>query len=265
MPPERTLRQRILSRETLYGTFLNLGSPMVAEVCARTGLDWLLMDLEHGASGDTELLAMLLACKGTAATPLVRVEQGTRLRIGRALDLGAAGIMVPQVNTVADARDIVSWLRYPPAGRRGVALFTRGADYGSGGHAGVDARNEEVVGILQVESAAAVDAADEIAALDGVDVLFVGPTDLSHQLGIRGQIDHPDFQRAIERVAEAARRHGKAAGVLLWKPDDATRYAELGFTFFSISGDGQLLDRSVRAGLEGTRAAVAAGTQAIRT
>ena len=100
---------------------------------------------------------------------------------------------------------------------------------------------------------AAVEAADEIAAVDGVDVLFVGPTDLSHALGIPGQIDHPDFQAAIERVAEAARAHGKAAGVLVWKAEDAARYAELGYTVFSISSEGSLFERAMRIGCGDTR------------
>ena len=158
------------------------------------------------------------------------MELGTRLRVGRALDLGAEGIMIPQVSTPEEAREIVSWLRFQPVGKRGVALFTRGLDFGSGGHGAVGPRNEEVIGILQIESGAAVKAADGIAAVDGVDVLFVGPTDLSHALGIPGQIDHPDYQAAIEEVARAAKSHGKAAGVLVWKPEDAARYAELGYT-----------------------------------
>ena len=252
-----TLRQRVLAGETTYGTFLNIGAPVATEICARSGLDWVLIDQEHGASGEADLLGHLMAVKGTTATAIVRVEQGARLRIGRALDLGANGIMVPQVSSAEEARDIVSWLRFPPVGRRGVALWTRGLDYGSGGHAGVDTRNEEIVGILQVESAAAVDAAADIAALDGVDVLFVGPTDLSHGLGIRGKIDDPTYVAAITRVAEAARARGKAAGVLLWKPDDIAVYANLGYTFFSLNGDGQLLNGAVRGALGAARDIVA--------
>jgi len=253
MPDRATLRARVLAGETLFGTFLNLGSPLATEICARSGLDWVLIDLEHGAADEGDLLSHMHAVKGTPTTPIVRVEQGTRLRIGRALDLGAGGIMVPQVTSVEDAQDIVSWLRFPPAGRRGVAPFTRGLDFGSGGHGAVDSRNDEIVGILQVESPAAVAAADAIAAIDGVDVLFVGPTDLTHALGIRGQIDHPTYLDAIARVARAAYAHGKAAGVLVWKPEDVRQYAALGYTFFSLTGEGQLLNSAVRAALESAR------------
>ncbi len=246
MPVGRPLRQRVLAGETLIGTFLNLGSPAVAEVCGRAGPDWLLVDLEHGAGGDGDLLAMLQAIAGTGTPAIVRVEQGTRLRVGRALDLGAEGIMVPRIDTVAEAREICSWLRYPPAGIRGVALFTRGLDWGAGGHAAPAKRNDEILGIVQIESVAAVETAEELAALDGVDVLFVGPADLSHALGIPGDIDHPDYQAAIESVGRAARAQGKAAGVLLWKPEDVDRYAAAGYTFFSVSSEGALLLGAVR-------------------
>jgi 2-dehydro-3-deoxyglucarate aldolase/4-hydroxy-2-oxoheptanedioate aldolase len=112
--------------------------------------------------------------------------------------------------------------------------------------------------VIQIESAAAVEAAGEFAALDGVDVLFVGPADLTHALGVRGQIDHPTFLAAVERVAEATRSAGKGAGVLIWRPEDARPYAERGYTFFALSGDGQLLDRAIRGGVAALKEAVGA-------
>jgi 4-hydroxy-2-oxoheptanedioate aldolase len=255
MTPTPPLRQRILARETLFGTFLNLGSIQAAEVCARAGLDWVLVDLEHGSGTEADLLPQLAAIASAGVPALVRVEEGTRLRIGRSLDLGADGVMVPQVASVAAARDIASWLRFPPAGKRGVALFTRGLRYGADGHDSVDSRNGEVVGIVQVESGVGVEAAADIAAIEGIDVLFVGPADLSHALGIRGQLDHPEFDAAIRVVADAARSHGKAAGIMLWKPEEAARYAGLGYTVFSLSTDGALLNAAIRGSLQAGRAA----------
>ncbi len=119
----------------------------------------------------------------------------------------------------------------------------------------MDTRNQEIVGIVQIESREAVDAAADMAAVDGVDVLFVGPADLSHALGVRGQIDHPDFEAAIRSVADAARANGKAAGIMLWKPEEAARYGALGYTFFSLSTDGALLNAVVRSSLQAGRAA----------
>lgn len=249
------LRARTLAGETLFGTFLNLGSIQAAEMCAHAGLDWVLVDLEHGSGTEADLLPQLSAIASAGVTALVRVEEGTRLRIGRALDLGADGVMVPQVGSVTAARDIASWLRFPPSGKRGVALFTRGLRYGIGGHDSVDTRNDEIVGIVQVESRELVAAASDMAAVDGIDVLFVGPADLSHALGIRGQLDHPDFDAALRTVADAARANGKAAGIMLWKPEEATRYAALGYTFFSLSTDGAMLNAAVKASLQAGRAA----------
>lgn len=265
--PATGFRARVLARAPLFGTFLFLGSMGSAEITARSGLDWVLIDQEHGAGTDADLLPQLAAIQGAASIPgsapdqgraaaLVRVEQATRLRIGRALDLGADGIMVPQVNDAATAREVVRWLRYPPAGVRGVALGIRGLGYGSGGHTAVDRHNERVTCIVQIETGAAVEAADEMAAIDGIDCLFVGPTDLTHALGVRGDIAHPTYRAAITTVADAAKRHGKAAGVMLWDPAHAPTYAELGYTLFSISNDGSILDRALRGLLQAGREAI---------
>jgi 2-keto-3-deoxy-L-rhamnonate aldolase RhmA len=250
-------RQRVLDREVLVGTFLLIDSPGTAEICARSGLDWVIIDLEHGLATEGDLVAMLMAVNGTGATPLVRVESGARIRVGRALDLGAAGIMVPQVGGAAEAAAVARWIRSQPGGERGIALFTRGMGLGQRGHGDVATRHEDLVGIVQIESIAALAVAEDMARVDGVDVLFVGPTDLSHALGIPGRVDDPRFEEALRSVAVAARRAGKAAGVMLWHPDDARRYLELGYTFLSISSDGSLLDRAVRGALGSVRSIAA--------
>ena len=251
------LRERIHRSETLLGTFLNLGSTTATELCARAGFDWLVIDLEHGVATEADLLAHLHATGGTAATPIVRVEEGTRLRIGRALDLGAPGIMVPRVDSVESAAEVAGYLRYPPAGIRGVALGTRGTSYGRVGHDDVGLVNERVTGVFQVESRAAVDAAEAIAAIDGVDVLFVGPSDLSHALGVPGRVDEPVFSDAIAHVGEAAAAHGKAAGVLLWGLDDVERYAALGYRFLALGSDAMAVANAARSTIAGLRERVA--------
>jgi 4-hydroxy-2-oxoheptanedioate aldolase len=258
LPASPSIRQRVLAGETTFGAFLVIDSPATAEICARSGLDWVLIDLEHGMASEAGLLPLLMATKGTPAAALVRVESGARPRIGRVLDLGAEGVMVPQVHSAAEAHAVARWLRTQPGGERGVALFTRGMDYGGRGHEGVALRHEELLGIIQIESAAALAEVDEIARVDGVDVLFVGPTDLSHALGIPGRIDDPTYDAAVRRVAAAVRATGKAAGVLVWRPEDAARYAELGYTFFGLSSEGLILDRALRSALERARSAARA-------
>lgn len=196
---------------------------------------------------------MLLAIEGTAATALVRVERGERIRVGRALDLGARGVMVPQVHSAERAQEVARWMRTQPAGERGIALFTRGMDYGDIGHGGAARRHEELLTIVQIESPAALADIDQIAHVDGIDVLFIGPADLTHALGIPGQLDHRTYREAVTRVGAAARAAGIAAGVLVWNPEDVGRYVPEGFTFFSITSEANILDRALRRELESAR------------
>lgn len=249
-----TFRARLRARETTFGTFLMLGSPVAAEVCARAGFDWVIVDLEHGLVTESELVANLHAIESTGVTALVRPASGERLRIGRALDLGAAGIMVPRVETAAEAREAVSYLRWPPDGVRGLALLTRGAQLGEVAHSSVRALNDRVAGIIQIESPRAVEEAESIAAVDGVDVLFVGPTDLSHSMGIPGQFQAPEFTAALERVVAAADGAGKVAGILLRDAAALPRHRELGFRFIGLGSDAAFVVDGARAVLAGARA-----------
>ena len=256
MPSDTPFRQRVLAGETLLGTFLMMGSPVATELAARSGMDWVLIDLEHGLAGEADLLGLLQAVQGTGATPIVRVERTDRLRVGRALDHGALGIMAPQVSGPEEAAQLASYLRYQPGGQRGIMVFSRGMDWGAGGHAAVKTRHEGLTGIVQIETPAAVDAAAEMAAIDGVDVLFVGPADLSHAMGVPGNIADPAFDVAIRRVADAAHAAGKAAGMMLWKPDDAARFRDAGYTFFSLSNEGSIFNAAIKGFVEGTRRAL---------
>jgi 4-hydroxy-2-oxoheptanedioate aldolase len=250
--PADQFRARVLGGETVFGLFLDLASPASAELCGRAGYDWLLIDLEHGSGTEADLPSMLLAIESTGAAALVRPQSGERMRIGRALDQGAVGVMVPRLQSAAEAREAVTYLRYPPAGVRGVALRTRGAGLGSIGHADIGQINERIVGIVQIESAGALKEADTIAATDGVDVLFVGPADLSHSLGVPGQFGSKKYVAALDTVIVACRAHGKAPGILLYDLELVPRYLEWGFRFVGIGADGAL----VSAGAHGALAAV---------
>ncbi len=254
------IRERTLAGEVVVGAFVMLGSPGGAELLARAGFDWLIVDCEHGTGTEADVLAQLYAIEsagalgGRTTAALVRPEEGTRLRIGRALDMGAEGLMIPRLETVEEIRRVVSWFRYPPDGVRGLALGTRGAEQGEVAHADVRRLNARLLGIIQIESGAAVAAARETAAIDGVDVLFVGPTDLSHALGVPGRFDDPTFTAALDTVVSACRAHGKAPGILLRKLGDLDRYLELGFTFVGLGSDGAFVT-------DGAREAVAAARQ----
>jgi 2-dehydro-3-deoxyglucarate aldolase/4-hydroxy-2-oxoheptanedioate aldolase len=252
-----TLRSRVLAGETVFGTFIFGTSPLLVEVAGRAGLDWLLVDLEHGTAHESDLLALLMAAQLTPATPLVRVAVGERIRVGRALDLGAGGVMVPQVHSAEQASNAVRWMRTQPAGERGIALLTRGMHLGSVAHDKVAERHHDLLTIVQVESAAAVRDASAIAAVDGIDVLFVGPADLTHALGIPGRIDDPAYLEAVSHVARACREAGKAAGVMLWQAADVERYIRSGYTFFALASEANMLERAIHQELDVARRAAA--------
>jgi 2-dehydro-3-deoxyglucarate aldolase/4-hydroxy-2-oxoheptanedioate aldolase len=247
------LRRRILSGETLFGAWDSLGAPGSAELMARAGLDWIVVDLEHGNTTEAELLAHLTAIEVGGAAALVRPQSGERLRIGRALDLGAAGVVVPRLDTIEQVREAVTFFHYPPSGQRGVALFTRGARLATVNHAGVAALNDDIVGIVQIESPSAVEAADDIAATDGVDVLFVGPADLSHSLGVPGRFPEASYQDALKQVVAACRANGKAPGILLYDHASFRPHLDLGFTFIGIGADVSFVNDGVKAALAAVR------------
>lgn len=251
MPDPSAFRSRILAGDLLLGTFLGLGAPVAVEVAGRSGLDWILLDLEHGGGTEAGLLPQLYAAQTTGTPTLVRVESNARLRFGRALDLGAGGIMVPRLETVDEAREAVDHLRWPPSGIRGVALGARGAMAAGVTHADVATWSERLPLAVQIENPAIVDAAAEVAAIDGVDVLFIGPTDLSHSLGIPGQFGHPRQLEAYATVIAACRGAGKSPGILLRKPDDLARHVDMGFRFIGVSSD-------MNAVIDGMAAVVAA-------
>ncbi len=257
IPPRGDLRRRVLDGEPTIGAFLNLGSTATADLVARAGYDWVVIDLEHGIGGEPDLLAQLLAVQGTPTCAVVRVPVAERIRVGRALDLGADGLMIPRLDTVDEVGDTVRWMRYPPAGVRGVALSTRGAGYGAIAHADLAVTaNARILGVFQVESGEAVAAAGRIAAIDGVDVLFVGPADLSHSLGIPGSFDEPAFVAALDAVVAACRAHGKSAGILLRDASGVAAARAQGFTFIGVGSDGAFVTNGARRALAEARAAL---------
>lgn len=220
----------------LAGTFLNLGSPAAVEIAAGLGFDWLLIDLEHGSGSLADLRNMLLACRGSQAAPIVRIPSVDADTVKFVMDSGAAGIMFPFVSTVDQARAAVQAMKYPPQGARGVAGIIRATDFGQSWKQYYTSANAQSLVVVQIETLAAVEAADEIAAIDGVDVLFVGPLDLSVNLGCPADFTPPHFVSALQRVITACQRHGKTAGILS-RPQHTAEHKQLGFRFFALGSD----------------------------
>ena len=241
------IRERVLRREIVSGCWLGLGASITAEIAGRAGFDWVVVDLEHGAGGQESALHQLQALAGTPTVPLVRVVWNEAPHVKRALDLGASGVVVPYVQSAEEAAAAVAAVRYPPQGIRGAASVTRAAAFGAELQSYLAQANDNLVTVLQIETPAAVAAADAIAAIDGVDVLFVGPMDLSINMGIGLLYDHPDFRAALARVSQACQAHGKAAGILLGKPSQLERTVADGYTFIGLGSDGGALAEALQA------------------
>jgi 2-keto-3-deoxy-L-rhamnonate aldolase RhmA len=232
------LRERLRRREPLAAAFLDLGSPVSAEVTAMSGFDLVVVDLEHGA-GDEAAARLQIQAAAPHAAVVVRVPDGPA-QAGRMLDAGADGVIIPQVGSVAEAARAAGAVRYAGAGR-GISPFSRGNRYGA---AGADFRpraDERVACIVQIERESALDAVDEIAGLDEVDGLLMGPADLSNDLGCALDLADPRLQQAARDIAAAAVRHGRTAALHLARADQAAAFRELGFTLFSCSFESAIL------------------------
>jgi 4-hydroxy-2-oxoheptanedioate aldolase len=234
----KNIKTRIYNGETLIGCWLNLGSALTAEIVGMSGFDWVLIDIEHGSGSESQVLQQLQALEHTSAASIVRVESYQRQRFHRVLDFGAEGIMCPRVCTLAETEQAVKAIRYQPEGARGVAKMNRAARFGTDFDEYYTNHKKNLVCIIQIETEEILDSLDSVAATDGVDVLFVGPTDLSIALGVYGKPNHPKFVEAVKATADAAAKEGKAAGILLNNPEEFKKYYDFGFRFIACGSDG---------------------------
>ncbi len=241
------LHDQLRAGARLFGTWNNLGSSVASEITGLAGFDWVLIDMEHGSGDYGNLVHQIQAVSATPAAPIVRVAWNDPVAFKRILDLGASGIMVPYVQTAEEARVAVRAMRYPPNGIRGVASLNRATGFGVSFNEYVRRADTELLTIVQIETPLAVENANEIAGVDGVDVLFVGPLDLSTGLGVQGRYDDPSYLAAVERVAAAAEGAGKASGILLLDPGSLGPMLELGLRFIALGSDGGLVAAGMRA------------------
>nr|WKN39007.1 aldolase/citrate lyase family protein [Tunicatimonas sp. TK19036] len=242
----KQLKKRIAAGETVNGCWLNLGSSVTAEIVGAAGFDWVLIDLEHGAGSEKDVLHQLQALEHTPAAPIIRVESSERQRFHRVLDMGAEGIMCPRVGNVEEAKKVVSALRYPPDGSRGVAKMVRATGFGQHFTEYHQNAKDDILGIVQIETLEVLDHLDAMAALDGVDVLFIGPADLSMALGHFGDFEHPQFKEALKATVSAAEKAGKATGILLFNPDDFSTYHEMGIRVIACGADATFVANGAR-------------------
>ena len=222
-------------------------SPGMSAILANAGCRFAIYDMEHTGLGFETLKWLFSSCRGLPIEPMVRVPRGEYPWIARALDLGARGVMVPMVESAEQAASIVQACRYPSAGRRGAAFGFAQDDY-LGGDVGEKVRraNERTMVIAQIETERGLDQVDAIAAVDGVDVLWVGHFDLSNFMGIPARFDDPRFDQAMRDVAEVARRHGKAAGFMATDRAWIDRVREMGYTMIAVGTDPGLFGAAVQ-------------------
>lgn len=241
---DHDFRARLRRGDRLIGTMVTLPSPEVAEVLAGIGFDWLFLDAEHGLLGTRDLQALLQAA-GAGMPGVVRVAAAAEVPNKKALDIGAAGVIVPQVNSAAQAEQVVRLARYSPLGTRGVGV-ARAQGYGQRLREYLASANDQVSVIVQVEHIDAVNQIEAIAGVDGIDAVLVGPYDLSASLGRLGDVAHPDVQAAVEQVTRVCHAAGVRLGIFGVSAAAIQPYVARGYTLVVAGVDTLLLAQAAQ-------------------
>jgi len=246
----REIKAKMRRGQPSIGSWLSMAHPSIAEILAMAGYDWVVIETEHTAIDVSEVLRLIIAIEQRGAVPLVRLAWNDPIQAKSVLDSGAAGVLVPMVNSRADAELAVNMTKYPPLGFRGVGL-ARAQGYGEHFTDYVTNANEDTLLIVQIEHKDAVANIDEILSVPGIDGTFIGPYDLSLSLGIPGQLTHPDIVAAKRRVLDATLARGLVAGVHFVHPDtaaeDCRQAVKQGYRFIAMGTDILFLGDSARA------------------
>ncbi|WLG97924.1 4-hydroxy-2-oxoheptanedioate aldolase [Pseudomonas sp. FP198] len=244
--PVNTFKQRLRSGEAQIGLWLGLADAYCAELAANAGFDWLLIDGEHAPNDLRTLLGQLQAIAPYPGQPVIRPVIGDTALIKQLLDIGAQTLLVPMVESAAQASELVRAMHYPPHGVRGVGSALARASRWNSIASYLDHADEQMCLLVQIESCEGLANLDAIAAVEGVDGVFIGPADLSASMGRRGNPGHPQVQAAIEDAIARIRQAGKAAGILSADETLARRYIELGAAFVAVGVDTTVLMRGLQ-------------------
>lgn len=241
------LKQKLAGGESVFGYFVSSADAQQAEILARTGSDFLIFDGEHGQVEARDMAALSAACTSFGCAPLMRVTEKTARAIGRPLDFGCEGIVAPMVGNADEAQEVVDYCLYPPQGKRGLAL-SRNLGFGTDGDVpkAMQKANQGAFIVAQVETRDAIDNLDALLGLERLDMLFVGPADLSVSLGCPMQFDHPDFLAAMMQIAGTVKDSDTHLGVLVAQPEQVKMLHALGFRLFAGYVDSLLMQASVQ-------------------
>jgi 2-dehydro-3-deoxyglucarate aldolase len=249
---QNTVKQKLAKNQLTLGTWITIGHPDVAEMIAWAGFDWFIFDMEHAPLDASQIEILAQAVSAAPALPIVRVPWNDPVFVKRALDVGVSGVMIPYVNNKQEALQAVKSAKYPPVGIRGVAP-RRASMYGSEFHEYLRRANDEVLVVLQIETTEAVKNIEDILSVDGIDVCFIGPLDLSFSAGYPAKTTHPKVQSLIKKVVEASESAGIRAGIDT-PLERLQHYTDMGFKFISTGADYAFM-------LRGAREAVSAKTK----
>lgn len=260
------IKQTLQAGQVSLGSWLSMAHPAIAEILAAAGYDWVVIETEHTAIDNSEVLRLIMAIENQGAIPLVRLASNDPIQAKAVMDAGAAGVIVPMVNTAAEAERAVKSIKYPPEGWRGVGL-ARAQGYGTCFEEYVQAANRDSLLMVQIEHIAAVQNLAAILAVPGIDGTFIGPYDLSMSMGLPGQLHHPAVVAAQRQVLAATRARGLAAGIHLVHPDTAAAELEQcvaqGYQFIALGTDILFLGDSCRQLQASARAVLAAAPRVV--
>ena len=238
MPQLGGLKKRLQAGETVIGPFVIIPSVPLVDTLGYAGMDFCIIDTEHGPVSMESAMDLVIAAQGTGVAPIIRVGDNDERLILRALDIGAEGVQVPQINNIDDARRVIHATKYSPVGQRGLSIFTRAGDYFvNQGENHTDRQNAETTVVVHIEGQRGLDNLDEIMTVEGIDVLFLGPYDISQSLGMPGDVRNPVVEKALQGAASKARSQGRAVGSYAKDVEMGKWLIGLGVQYLSINVD----------------------------
>ncbi|WP_346882149.1 aldolase/citrate lyase family protein [uncultured Algibacter sp.] len=235
---KNVLKDSLNKGETVFGPFCKMQDPAIVEIAALSGFDFVIIDMEHGPYSIESAQNMIRAAEAKGITPVVRVTENSETLILRTLDIGAKCIQVPQICTKADAEKVVKATKFYPNGERGMCRYVRAAEYtniGPADHFGN--ANDDVISIIHIEGLEGIENLPEILSVEGIDVIFLGPYDLSQSCGVPGQVNHEKVVNSMKEAVALAKKHGKAVGTFTETPEKAKMWKDIGVQYISYAVD----------------------------